>query len=288
MTTKLMGTGVALVTPFDAELQIDFQGLERLLQHIAESQVRYLVVHGTTGEAATTTPAEKKAILQFIQAHNPRKLPIVYGIGGSNTSAVLEALQHTDLQEVEAVLSVTPYYNRPSQAGLYQHYTTLADASPVPLLLYNVPARTGVNLAAATTLQLSAHPNIVGIKEASGDLVQCLEIAQGKSADFSLIAGDDLLTLPMMALGAAGLVATVANAYPQAMSQLVEVALQNDFTAARRHAKALLPPCKFISATGNPVGTKQLLATLGICQHHVRLPLVPSSAPPPTVAIQTD
>ena len=277
MIAKLIGTGVALVTPFDDAWQVDFQGLEKLLCHIADSQVRYLVVHGTTGEAATTTLAEKAAILQFIQAHNPKKLPIVYGMGSNNTSDVLRTLQATDLSGVEAVLSVTPYYNRPSQEGLYQHYIALAEASPVPLLLYNVPARTGVNMQAATTLRLSTHPNIVGIKEASGDLVQCLEIAQAKPENFLLIAGDDLLTLPMMALGAVGVIATVANSHPQAMSQLVEAALQHDFASARGCVQTLLQPCKFISEAGNPVGTKELLATLGICQQHVRLPLVSSS-----------
>ena len=274
MTPKFIGTGVALVTPFDDKLRVDFQGLEKLLAHIADSQVRYLVVHGTTGEAATTTPAEKKEILAFIQAHNPKQLPIVYGMGGNNTQAVLQTMAATDLQGVDAVMVVSPYYNRPSQEGIYEHYQVIADGCPVPLLLYNVPARTGSNMHAATTLRLSAHPNIIGIKEAAGDLVQCMEIARNKADDFLLISGEDMLTLPILAVGGVGVIATVANGFPQTMSQMVELGLQSNFTAARSHAWSLLPLCRLISQAGNPVGTKQLLAALSVCHHHVRLPLV--------------
>ena len=181
MTPPLAGTGVALVTPFDAKLRVDFPGLRRLLAHLAESAVRFLVVHGTTGEAPTTTLAEKRAVLAFIQANNPQKLPIVWGLAGNSTQAMLETMADMDFRGLAAVMVAGPHYNRPSQEGLYQHYTALAAACPVPLLLYNVPARTGTNMEAATTLRLSEHPNIVGIKEAAGDLVQCMEIAAGKS-----------------------------------------------------------------------------------------------------------
>lgn len=278
MTEKLIGTGVALVTPFDAQLNVDFQGLERLLVYIADSHVRYLVVHGTTGEAATTTAEEKKAILAFVQAHNPKKLPIVCGISGNNTREVVKTMASTDFQGIDAVLTASPYYNKPSQEGIYQHYKALADACPVPLLLYNVPARTGANIEAATTLRLSAHPNIVGIKEASGDLLQCIAIAKEKPEAFLLISGEDMLTLPMMAIGATGVIATIANGWPKTMSQMVELALQGNHTAAQPYAFSLLQPTALISQAGNPVGTKQLLAALAICQNCVRFPLVTASA----------
>jgi len=281
MTQKFTGTGVALVTPFDGQLQVDYQGLERLLAHIADSQVRYLVVHGTTGEAATTTPEEQKEILAFIQTHNPKRLPLVLGFGGNNTQAVLQAIDTTDWQGIDAFMVASPYYNKPSQEGIYEHYKAVADACPVPVLLYNVPTRTGSNIAASTTLRLSKHPNIFGIKEASGDLVQCMEIAQEKADDFLLISGEDMLTLPILAIGGSGVISTVANGFPKTMSRLVESGLQGNFTAARPHVWLLSPACQFISQAGNPVGTKQLLSALDICSPHVRLPLVTAS---PTLA----
>ncbi len=276
---KMTGTGVALVTPLDKKLNVDFQGLKKLLQHIAHSKVHYLVVHGTTGEAATTTPEEKSAILSFVQMHNVNNLPVVYGIGGNNTQEVIDTIKNTHLDGVDAVLSASPCYNKPSQEGLYQHYQAIAEACPVPILLYNIPARTGTNMTSATTLRLSKHPNIIGIKEASGDLLQCMEIAQGKDNDFVIISGEDILTLPMIAIGAVGVISTIANAFPETMNRMVDAALAGNNVAARRHTWALLPIAKLIGLAGNPVGTKQLLAVLGICQNYVRLPLVtaPSS-----------
>ena len=278
MTKKFIGTGVALVTPFDAKLNVDFQGLQRLLDHIANSKVSYLVVHGTTGEAATTTPEEKKEILSFVRAHNTNNLPIVYGIGGNNTHEVINTIKNTPFQDIDAVLSASPYYNKPSQEGIYQHYKAIAEVCPVPILLYNVPSRTGTNMTAATTLRLSKHPNIIGIKEASGDLLQCMEIAKGKHSDFLIISGDDILTLPIMAAGAVGVISTVANGFPKTMSHMVDLALQGNGAAARPHAWALLPIDRLIGQAGNPVGTKQLLAALGICKNYVRLPLVTAPA----------
>jgi 4-hydroxy-tetrahydrodipicolinate synthase len=278
MIKKFIGTGVALVTPFDAKLNVDFQGLQRLLDHIANSKVSYLVVHGTTGEAATTTPEEKKEILSFVRAHNTNNLPIVYGIGGNNTHEVINTIKNTPFQGIDAVLSASPYYNKPSQEGIYQHYKAIAEVCPVPILLYNVPSRTGTNMTAATTLRLSKHPNIIGIKEASGDLLQCIEIAKGKHSDFLIISGDDILTLPIMAAGAVGVISTVANGFPKTMSHMVDLALQGNGAAARPHAWALLPIDRLIGQAGNPVGTKQLLAALGICKNYVRLPLVTAPA----------
>lgn len=278
MTKKFIGTGAALVTPFDAKLNVDFQGLQRLLDHIANSKVSYLVVHGTTGEAATTTPEEKKAILSFVRAHNTNNLPIVYGIGGNNTHEVINTIKNTPFQGIDAVLSASPYYNKPSQEGIYQHYKAIAEVCPVPILLYNVPSRTGTNMTAATTLRLSKHPNIIGIKEASGDLLQCMEIAKGKHSDFLIISGDDILTLPIMAAGAVGVISTIANGFPKTMTHMVDLALQGNGAAARPHAWALLPIDRLIGQAGNPVGTKQLLAALGICKNYVRLPLVTAPA----------
>jgi 4-hydroxy-tetrahydrodipicolinate synthase len=278
MTKKFIGTGVALVTPFDAKLNIDFQGLQKLLDHIANSKVSYLVVHGTTGEAITTTPEEKKAILSFVRAHNTNNLPIICGIGGNNTHEVINTIKKTSFQGIDAVLSASPYYNKPSQEGIYQHYKAIAEVCPVPILLYNVPSRTGANMTAATTLRLSKHPNIIGIKEASGDLLQCMEIAKGKHGDFLLISGDDMLTLPIMAVGAVGVISTVANGFPKTMNHMVDLALQGNGAAAQPHAWALLPIDRLIGQVGNPVGTKQLLSALGICKNYVRLPLVTAPA----------
>ena len=278
MTKKFIGTGVALVTPFDAKLNVDFQGLQKLLDHIANSKISYLVVHGTTGEAATTTPEEKKAILSFVRAHNTNNLPIICGIGGNNTHEVINTIKNTSFHGIDAVLSASPYYNKPSQPGIYQHYNAIAEVCPVPILLYNVPSRTGTNMTAATTLQLSKHPNIIGIKEASGDLLQCMEIAKGKHGDFLLISGDDMLTLPIMAVGAVGVISTIANGFPKTMNHMVDLALQGNGAAARPHAWALLPIDRLIGQAGNPVGTKQLLSALGICKNYVRLPLVTAPA----------
>ena len=274
MKAKWTGTGVALVTPFDNKYHVDFQGLQKLLHYVMDSQVDYLVVHGTTGEAATTTVDEQKAILSFIHTQNTSKLPIICGISGNHTSAVLKTIASIDLEGIDAVLVTCPYYNKPSQEGIYQHYQAVADACSVPILLYNIPARTGTNIAAATTLRLSTHPNILGIKEASGDLLQCMDIVKGKHDDFLVIAGDDMLTLPMIAIGAIGVISAIANGLPKKMRQIVDLALQCNMPAARTCTLELLPVDKLVRQVGNPVGTKAMLAALGICQSHVRLPLV--------------
>ena len=216
---ELKGTGVALVTPFNDDLSVDFDGLLSLLKHTAQG-VDYYVVQGTTGETATTSVEEKASILKFVREHNPKSLPLVYGIGGNNTQAVIETIKSTDLTGVTALLSVSPYYNKPSQEGIYQHFTMVADASPIPVILYNVPGRTQSNIAASTTLRLAKHENIIGIKEASGDLVQCMAIAKDAPKDFLLISGDDLLTTPMMAVGAVGVISVLANAFPTTFKRI--------------------------------------------------------------------
>tara|TARA_A100000171_G_scaffold52338_1_gene70225 strand:- start:223 stop:1083 length:861 start_codon:yes stop_codon:yes gene_type:complete len=272
----LKGTGVALVTPFNEDLSIDFNGLLKLLEHTAKG-VDYYVVQGTTGESATTTSAEKAEILSFIKQNNKAKLPIVYGIGGNNTQSVLENIKSTDLEGVCAILSVSPYYNKPSQEGIYQHFKMIADVSPVPVILYNVPGRTQSNISANTTLRLAEHKNIVAIKEASGDLTQCMAISKDAPEDFLLISGDDLLTTPMMSFGAVGVISVLANAFPETFKRLTKAALSNDFEASSQATFELIDINPLMYAESNPVGVKHVLEVFGVCKNYVRMPLLPAS-----------
>lgn len=278
MTQTLKGTGVALVTPFHKDLSIDWQGMEKLLAYTARG-VDYYVVLGTTGESATTNKEEKAAILSFVKENNRENLPIVYGIGGNDTRAILEQLSTTDLRGVDAILSVSPYYNKPTQEGIYRHYMAIADKSPVPVILYNVPGRTSSNIAAETTLRLAKHGNIIGIKEASGNFEQCLLIAKNKPEDFLLISGDDLLTVPLMSVGGAGVISVMANALPEIFRNIVSAAANDDFDKARKEAFKTLAMNPLMYQESNPVGVKCLLEALGICKSWVRLPLVEASEP---------
>lgn len=275
---ELMGTGVALVTPFTTTGEVDYKGLRKLLSHTAKG-VDYYVVMGTTGESATVSREEKKKILEFVKTHNTRNLPIVYGVGGNNTQEVLETLRQTDLKGVDAILSVSPYYNKPSQEGIYQHFKTIAGKSRVPVILYNVPGRTASNMTASTTLRLAKHGNIVGVKEASGNIEQCMKIAAEKPGDFLLISGDDLLTIPLYSVGGAGVISVLANAYPVIFRKMKEYAFGSQFAKARAEQFKLLEINGPMYEEGNPVGVKFLLEQLGVCGSHVRLPLVaPSEA----------
>ncbi len=276
---NLTGTGVALVTPFDAQGEIDFPALARLLQHThaVGKGVDYWVVMGTTGEAVTLSATEKQQVLDFVKAHNPANLPIIYGIGGNNTHEVLENLKHTSLEGVSAILSVSPYYNKPSQAGIIAHFTAVADASKLPIVLYNVPARTASNLKAETTLRLAAHTNIIATKEASGDLVQCMEIARHAPAGFTLISGDDMLAVPMIATGAKGVISVLANAFPTLFSDMTRYALKGNFEEASRILYGFLDINPLMYEESNPVGVKQVLHFQQVCQNYVRLPLLPAS-----------
>lgn len=278
MSTIFNGVGVALVTPFTAAGEVDYEGLGRLLKHTAEGGVDYYVVHGTTGEAVTTTVAEKAAILRYIRENNPHKLPIMYGLGGNNTPALLKKVKEMDLEGVDAILSVSPYYNLPTQEGLYQHYKAFSEASPIPVMLYNVPARTARNLTAETTLRLAELPNIIGVKEASGNLAQCSEISSHKPKDFLLISGDDMLTIPIISLGGTGVISVLANALPSVFQAMVDSALEGNFAQARKALFALMELNPFIYEEGNPVGVKQALKCLNICENAVRLPLVGASS----------
>jgi 4-hydroxy-tetrahydrodipicolinate synthase len=277
MTQRLTGTGVALVTPFQADSSVDFDGLGRLVDFMIAGGVEYLVVNGTTGESATLKIPEKRAILQFVKEKAAGRVPIVFGIGCNCTEEMLDTLAQANLEGVAAILSVSPYYNKPSQEGIYQHYLALANASPVPIILYNVPGRTSSNLTAETTLRLARHPNIIGIKEASGNLEQCMLIARKKPADFLLISGDDLLTLPMMAFGCEGVISVVANGFPDTFSQMVRFGMEHKFAEASKILYSFLDLNPLLYEESNPVGIKTVLQLKGICQDYVRLPLVPAS-----------
>lgn len=268
------GTGVALVTPFHEDQGIDFDSLKQLIDHVIAGGVDYLVVLGTTGESATLSATEKKQVLQACITHNQGRVPLVLGLGGNSTQACLEEIASTEFYGVVALLSVSPYYNKPTQAGIIAHYSALADASPVPVLLYNIPGRTMSNLTAETTLALSHHPNIVGIKEASGNLEQCMQIAAAMPKDFLLLSGDDLLTLPIQRIGGTGVISVLANALPATFKTLSH-GNEADSLAA---AYSLLALNRLMYLEGNPVGIKNLLLHQGICStDQVRLPLLRAS-----------
>ena len=274
---KLYGTGVALVTPFDENEKVDFRGLKKLLSHTAKG-VDYYVVMGTTGESATLNKVEKEKVLAFVKENNPKKLPIVYGIGGNNTHEVIETINGSDLSGVDALLSVSPYYNKPSQEGIYRHFKAIADKSPVPIILYNVPGRTASNLTAETTLRLAKHPKIIGIKEASGNLEQCMKIAKEKPKDFMLISGDDMLAVPLYAIGAGGVISVLANAFPVIFKKIKKYSVEGKFPKAATEQFRLLEINGPMYEEGNPVGVKHVLKLMNICSGEVRLPLVSASA----------
>ena len=270
---NLKGVGVAIVTPFHPDQSIDYQALERVIEHVIEGGSDYLVVLGTTGESTVLTKAEKREVLAFVKKINKKRLPIVYGIGGNNTHAVLEEIKKTDFSEVDALLSVSPYYNKPSQKGIILHFEQIADASPVPIILYNIPGRTMSNLTADTSLRLADHPNITGIKEASGNLGQCMEIAAKKPAEFLLISGDDLFGAAIRAMGGEGIISVMANAYPSIFRTIVHGSQSESFQATFK----LLSINPLMYEESNPVGIKNLLMHMGICGDEVRLPLVKAS-----------
>lgn len=273
---QLYGTGVALVTPFTSNGEIDFRSLKKLLKHTARG-VDYYVVMGTTGEAATLSKSERQSVLDFVRGNNPKDLPLVYGIGGNNTREVVEQVKSTDLTGVDAILSVSPYYNKPSQEGIVRHFKAIADASPVPVILYNVPGRTAANMTADTTLRLADHANIVGIKEASGSLEQCMRIARDKPKDFMLISGDDMLTVALYAMGGIGVISVLANAYPVIFKKIRDFAAASKIVKANAELFKLLDVNPLMYEESNPVGLKAVLENMGICTTEVRLPLAPAS-----------
>ncbi|MCA8830060.1 4-hydroxy-tetrahydrodipicolinate synthase [Hymenobacter pini] len=276
---NLRGTGVALVTPFTPtpDRAVDYAALRRLLDFTIDGGVEYLVINGTTAESPTLTTEEKAEILRVAKEHVAGRVPLVYGIGGNDTAAVERTIRNTDLSGIAALLSASPHYNKPSQRGIIAHYQRLADASPVPVLLYNVPGRTSSNLTAATTLELAKHPNIIGIKEASGNLEQCIAIAAAKPDDFLLISGDDMMTTSLISFGGVGIISVLANAFPRRFSDMTRAALAGDFQEASRLLFSFVELNPLMYEESNPVGVKAALAAQGICDDAVRLPLVEGS-----------
>lgn len=280
MKNPFIGTGVALVTPFRKQETIDFSKLESLINHIINGGADYIVALGTTSEAATMTDTERHALQDFIIESVGGRCPIMLGLGGNNTLAVTDAIANTNFDGISGILSVAPYYNKPNQRGLAQHFKQIADASPVPVIIYNVPGRTGVNISAETTLQLANEcPNIVGIKEASGNIAQVMQILRNKPDRFMVISGDDSLTYPMIALGASGVISVIANALPKEMSTMVKYALKGDQKKALPLHYKMLPLMNAIFDEGNPSGIKALLEIEGHISNTLRMPLVKVSKP---------
>ena len=272
--SRLKGLGVAMVTPFKSDLSIDFDALGKLTNYLIDNGVDYLVVMGTTGESVTLSNGEKQKVLEKVKQVNDGRLPIVFGAGSNNTAQLVESLNTIDLNGVDAILSVAPYYNKPTQEGLYQHFTAVANASPVPVVLYNVPGRTSSNILPPTVLKLADQPNIVAVKEASGSFDQFMEIIGNKPDDFLCISGDDVITLPFIAAGGDGLISVVGNAYPRLASNMVHAAMQDDMAEARKLHYQLLPIIPLLFKEGNPAGVKEIMQMMDICENHVRLPLV--------------
>ncbi|WP_230148335.1 4-hydroxy-tetrahydrodipicolinate synthase [Pedobacter sp. Bi27] len=275
---KFQGTGVALVTPFNTDGSVDYNGLKNLINHLVDGGIDYLVSLGTTGETATMTKDEKKKVWAYTAEINNNRLPLVAGIGGNNTLAVAEDIKSFDTNGYSAILSVSPYYNKPTQEGIYQHYKYLAEISPLDLILYNVPGRTGSNMSPETTCRLAYDfKNIIATKEASGSFDQFNQIMRDKPADFLLISGDDPVTLPMIALGAAGIISVIGNALPKQFSDMVKLCLAGDYKAALPAHLSLIEFTRLAFAEGNPAGIKAALKHLGVCGDTVRLPLVKAS-----------
>ncbi len=277
MRPKFHGVAPALVTPMHADGSLDFNGLKRLISHVSDGGVDYLVVNGTTGESATTSLSEKKQILDFIKENNYKNLDIVYGIGGNDTAKIIRQVKDTDLSGVSAILSVCPYYNKPSSRGVIAHFQAIADASPLPIILYNIPGRTGINMSSATTLKLAEHPNIIGIKEASCIIEQVMEINRDKPEDFLIISGDDVQGIPIIVNGGVGVMSVIANSIPAKFTQMIHAALDGNLKEVNQHLKSFLAIDPLLYEEGNPVGVKTILKILGICGNDVRLPVFKAS-----------
>ncbi len=273
--SAFVGTGVALVTPFKNDLSIDFEALERLVEDQIANGINYLVVLGTTGEYSTLNKQEKEQVIDCIVKTNSNRLPLVLGIGGNNTMAVVEQLKTTDLSAFQAVLSVSPYYNKPSQEGIFQHFKLVAEASPLPIILYNVPGRTSSNILPETIARIANEcDNVIGVKEAAGDIVQAMKLISLVPKDFKVISGDDMITLPMTLAGGAGVISVIGQGFPAEFSQMVKLGLEGNAKEAYQLHYRIAPSIDLIFAEGNPVGIKSLLEKKGICSKNVRLPLV--------------
>lgn len=273
---QLKGTGVALITPFQQGGAIDYPALEKLVDHVVRGGVDFLVVLGTTAETSTLTAAEKQEVVLSVVRYNTDKIPVVCGIGGNNTEEVVQQLKNMDLRGVDAILSVAPYYNKPSQEGIYQHFKAVAAATNKPVYLYNVPGRTGSNILPETVVRLATEcKNIVGIKEASGNMVQCLELMRTKPDNFTVLSGDDNLVLAQLGIGMDGIISVAANCFTKDMTDVINLALVGKFEKARKVLYKMLPAIDMLFADGNPGGVKSVLSQQGICENVLRLPLVP-------------
>jgi len=276
----LRGTGVALVTPFKEDDSVDYQALGKLIDFVIDGGVNYLVTLGTTGETPTLSREEKADVISFTTSAIAGRVPLVVGIGGNNTSAVIREMESLPIGNAAAILSASPYYNKPSQEGLFQHYKAIAAATSKPVILYNVPGRTGSNISAETTVRLANEvSNIGGIKEASGNMNQCMQILRDKPRDFLVVSGDDNLAMAQIACGMHGVISVAANCFPKDFSSMVNLSLQGDFQNARMLNSRLLRGYELLFMENNPAGVKAILAELGIIRNHLRLPLVPASAP---------
>jgi len=274
---ELKGLGVALITPFKNDKSIDFEALGKLIEHLIEANTDFLVVLGTTGETPSLSHSEKEEIKNFVKKHVAGRIPLVLGLGGNNTYMLVEEIKHSDLSGFDAILSVVPFYNKPSQEGIYQHFSLIAKASPLPVILYNVPGRTGVNMQASTTLRL-AHDftNIIGIKEASGNFVQIEEIIKNKPDRFQVISGDDGITYPLMTLGAVGVISVIGNAFPLQFGKMVRLCLEHKYDEALPIHFKFTELFNLMFVDGNPAGVKCALNALGMIRNELRLPLVPT------------
>jgi 4-hydroxy-tetrahydrodipicolinate synthase len=274
--SKFKGTGVAIVTPFNKDNNPDIKALGKLVDFIIKGGVEYVVALGTTGEASTLSSEEKRIVVDAVIESVDKRVPIVLGLGGNNTQEILNSLQKsTDFNHIDAILSVSPYYNKPNQRGIYQHYKAIAEVSPVPVILYNVPGRTSSNISAETSIKLAEDfKNIIGVKEASGNLEQCMKIIKNKPKDFLVISGDDLITLPMIASGADGVISVVANAFPADFSEMTRQILKGNVLEAQKLHYKLTDIIEQLFADGNPAGVKAVLEMMNICTSNVRLPLV--------------
>ena len=274
---NLSGMGVALITPFKEDESIDFDALARLLEYQIQNGTDYLVVLGTTGETPSLSETEKRQIQRFVVERTRGRIPLVLGVGSNNTRTVVDHLLNEDLSGYDAILSVVPYYNKPSQEGIYQHYATIAKASPLPIILYNVPGRTGVNMTAETTLRLARDfNNIVAIKEASGNISQMDDIIKNKPHDFMVISGDDGVTFPLITLGAVGVISVIGNAFPKEFSRMVRLALNGNYNQALTIHHRFTEIFSLLFVDGNPAGVKCLLNLMGMIENKLRLPLVPT------------
>lgn len=275
--TKLRGMGVALITPFNEDESIDFPALSRMVDFILQNNADFLCVLGTTAETPTLTDEEKEQVKKFVIQRVNGRVPILLGVGSNNTRAVVESLKNDDFTGVDAILSVVPYYNKPSQEGIYQHYKAISEATDLPIVLYNVPGRTGVNMTAETTLRIARDfKNVIAIKEASGDITQMDEIIKNKPENFDVISGDDGITFPLITLGAVGVISVIGNAFPREFSRMTRLALQGDYEHALRIHHKFTELFKLLFVDGNPAGVKSILSVMGMIKNKLRLPLIPT------------